>query len=116
MATTVRFRFRAIKGLPFSNLATLKAAHPPRVSMVGQWVADLASFRSQITLGQRADPFRPFSVDSLQSRIDRLACPVNRHSYLGGLFASIQESIKLAFSSEVHRRDTGFILRPRGRR
>jgi hypothetical protein len=31
----------------------------------------------------------------------------NRHSYRGGLFAGIQESIKLALL--VHRRDAGFI-------
>ena len=36
-----------------------------------------------------------FPVDPLQSRVNGLARPVKRHSYLGGFFASIQESIKL---------------------
>jgi len=33
----------------------------------------------------------------LQSRINCRARPVNRHGYLGGLFAGVQESIKLGF-------------------
>jgi hypothetical protein len=35
MAATVRFSFRAIKGLSILIPATPKAAHPPRASMVG---------------------------------------------------------------------------------
>jgi hypothetical protein len=40
---------------------------------------------------------RAFYVEPLQSRINSLTCPVKRYSYLGGLFAGIQESIKLGF-------------------
>jgi hypothetical protein len=38
-----------------------------------------------------------FSVEPLQSRINCRARSVNRHGYLGGLFAGVQESIKLGF-------------------
>jgi hypothetical protein len=55
-----------------------------------------------ILTSPRADLDHPgfpcaFSVQPLQSRINCRARPVKRHSYLAGLFAGIQESIKFGF-------------------